>query len=204
MKKILALLLAALMMMTVLVACGEKTDENNNENIDENVTDNVNDDTAADTTEDTADESASAGLDGTLSEIIVKLNEQKTPEFMTGEIPVDLTDADSVKYMTGLDSAEKVKEAAAHESMMGSQAYSLVLVRLNDAADAEAVATEMKNGIDQRKWICVEADDLRVVASGDLVMLIMIDSEYASTVTAADYVDAFTALAGGSLDVDLK
>ena len=199
MKKILALLLAALMMMTVLVACGEKTDENNNENIDENVND-----TAADSNEDDADENASAGIEGTLSEIIVKLNEKKTPEFMTGEIPVDLADADAVKYMTGLDSAEKIKEAAVHESMMGSQAYSLVLVRVNDAADAEAVATEMKNGIDQRKWICVEADDLRVVASGDIVMLVMISTEYAEVITAADYVDAFTALAGGSLDVDLK
>ncbi len=201
MKKILALILAALMMMTVLVACGEKTD-NDDVNNDENVVDE-NDDTAGDTNDDTA-ENNDAAVAETPAEIIVKLNEHKQPQFMIGEIPVDLADADAVLYYTGLESAEKIKEVSVFEAMMGSQAFSVVVARLNDAADAEEVANGMKNGIDQRKWICVEADDLRVVAAGDLVMLVMISSEYAADVTAADYVDAFTSYVGGTLDVDLK
>ena len=123
---------------------------------------------------------------------------------MIGEIPVDLADPDAVLYYTGLESAEKIKEVSVFEAMMGSQAFSVVVARLNDAADAEEIANAMKNGIDQRKWICVEADDLRVVAAGDLVMLVMISSEYAADVTAADYVDAFTNYVGGTLDIDLK
>lgn len=200
MKKILALILAALMMMTVLVACGDKT-ENDDVNNDEVV--DSNDDTAADSNDDAA-ENNDAAVAETPAEIIVKLNEHKQPQFMIGEIPVDLADADAVLYYTGLESAEKIKEVSVFESMMGSQAFSVVVARLNDAADAEEVANGMKNGIDQRKWICVEADDLRVVAAGDLVMLVMISSEYAADVTAADYVDAFTNYVGGTLDIDLK
>ncbi|MBQ4054680.1 MAG: hypothetical protein IJD17_03120 [Clostridia bacterium] len=200
MKKILALILAALMMMTVLVACGDKT-ENDDVNNDEVV--DSNDDTAADSNDDAAENNDAAASE-TPAEIIVKLNEHKQPQFMIGEIPVDLADADAVLYYTGLESAEKIKEVSVFESMMGSQAFSVVVARLNDAADAEEVANGMKNGIDQRKWICVEADDLRVVAAGDLVMLVMISSEYAADVTAADYVDAFTNYVGGTLDIDLK
>lgn len=200
MKKILALILAALMMMTVLVACGDKT-ENNDVNNDEVV--DSNDDTAADSNDDAA-ENNDAAVAETPAEIIAKLNENKQPQFMIGEIPVDLADADAVLYYTGLESAEKIKEVSVFESMMGSQAFSVVVARLNDAADAEEVANGMKNGIDQRKWICVEADDLRVVAADDLVMLVMISSEYAADVTAADYVDAFTNYVGGTLDIDLK
>lgn len=194
MKKILALLLCAVMMMSVLVACGEKTEAPETDAP-------AADDTAADTEENKTPTTSESAL--SLSEIIVKLNEQKTPEFMTGEMPVDITDAEALKYMTGLGSAEKIKEAAVHESMMGAQAYSLVLVRLNNPADAEAVATEMKEGIDPRKWICVEADDMRVVACGDIVMLVMISSEYASAVTAEDYVNAFKVVVGEP-SVDLK
>lgn len=200
MKKILALILAALMMMTVLVACGDKT-ENDDVNNDEVV--DSNDDTAADSNDDAA-ENNDAAVAETPAEIIVKLNEHKQPQFMIGEIPVDLADADAVLYYTGLESAEKIKKISVFESMMGSQAFSVVVARLNDAADAEEVANGMKNGIDQRKWICVEADDLRVVAADDLVMLVMISSEYAADVTAADYVDAFTNYVGGTLDIDLK
>ena len=199
MKKILALILAALMMMTVLVACGDKTE--NGDDVNNDVVEN--DDTAADENNDSA-ENNDAAANETPAEIIVKLNEHKQPQFMTGEIPVDLADADAVLYYTGLASAEKIKEISVFESMMGSQAFSVVVARLNDAADAEEVANGMKNGIDQRKWICVEADDLRVVAAGDLVMLVMISSEYAADVTAADYVDAFTSYVGGTLDIDLK
>lgn len=205
MKKILALILAALMMMTVLVACGDKTetgDDVNNDIVE-------NDDTAADNNDDTAEnndsaENNDAAAGETPAEIIVKLNEHKQPQFMIGEISVDLADSDAVLYYTGLESAEKIKEVSVFEAMMGSQAFSVVVARLNDAADAEEVANGMKNGIDQRKWVCVEADDLRVVAAGDLVMLVMISSEYAADVTAADYVDAFTSYVGGTLDIDLK
>ena len=138
----------------------------------------------------------------TAEEIINAINEIDAPEFMHGVIPVDMTDADALKMFTGLDSADGIKEVAVCESMMGSQAYSLVVVKL-DGADAKTTAEAMKSGIDQRKWICVEADDLKVSGKGDTVMLIMVDSEYKESISAASVTEAFKTVCGGSLDFEI-
>ena len=120
-------------------------------------------------------------------------------EFMGGVMPVDLADPDSVKYMTGLDSADGIVEAAVFEPMMGSIAFSLVMVRTAEGTDAQTVAEAMKAGIDTRKWICVEADDLQVVSYGDVVMLIMVASD--SGMTSQSFVDAFAQVCGGDVTV---
>lgn len=117
---------------------------------------------------------------------------------------VDLTDANALKSFAGLDSADKISEVAVSEPMISSQAYSLVLVRISDSADAEEIAQAMKDGINPRKWICVEADDLCVVGYGDLLMLVMIDSQLADTITSAQLVDAFAELCGGDLTIDFQ
>lgn len=67
----------------------------------------------------------------------------------------------------------KYKEAIASESMTGSVAHSVVLIRLEDSKDAETVVKEIKEKADPRKWICVEAEKLYVLNKGDLVVLIM-------------------------------
>lgn len=139
----------------------------------------------------------------TLSEIIDMIYEKKPVEINVMTSSVDLTNADMLKYNTGLDSADKIKEAAVSEAMIGSQAYSLVLVRVNDSADAADVAQSMKDGINTAKWICVQADDLKVSAYNDLVLLIMVDSQLSDTVTSAEITDAFKEICGGTLSVEL-
>lgn len=139
----------------------------------------------------------------TLSEIIDMIYEKKPVEISVMTSSVDLTNADMLKYNTGLDSADKIKEAAVSEAMIGSQAYSLVLIRVNDSADAADVAQSMKDGINTAKWICVQADDLKVSAYNDLVLLIMVDSQLSDTVTSAEITDAFKEICGGTLSVEL-
>nr|WP_308742895.1 hypothetical protein [uncultured Anaerocolumna sp.] len=80
----------------------------------------------------------------------------------------------------------------------------MVLVRLNDANDGESVAKEMLKGIDPRKWICVEADDLQVVGHDDVIMLSMVSSSFKDSVTSQQLVDAFKEVCGGKLDIELK
>ena len=82
--------------------------------------------------------------------------------------------------------------------MAVSQAFSLVLARVADANDAEAVAKEMTDNIDTRKWICVGADEKVVAGYGDTVMLIMLDSQLG--LKAQSYVDAFKSVCGGDPD----
>ena len=136
---------------------------------------------------------------GTMEELLNKTIEQRPVEFMGGVIPIDLTDSTedglwAIKSYTGLEDAAQITEAAAYEPMMGSMAFSMVMVRLTDGAGAKAVAEAMKAGIDTRKWICVEADDLKVAGFGDVVMLIMVNSD--SGMTAQSFVDAFAKVAG--------
>ena len=82
--------------------------------------------------------------------------------------------------------------------MMGSIAFSMVMVRTAEGADAQTVAENMKSGIDTRKWICVGADDMLVAGYGEYVMLIMLDTGLG--LTAQSFVDAFQAVIGTELD----
>ena len=109
--------------------------------------------------------------------------------------PVDLSDADMVEYNTGLGSADKISEAVVSEAMMG-QPYSLVLVKVKDAADTAAVAQEMFDNINQRKWICVEADTKTVGYAEDVVMLFMVGSDFSEFATTETMMDAFKAAVG--------
>ena len=141
-------------------------------------------------------------VEGTMEELLNKVVEKQPVEFMGGTMPIDLTDTSDdgkwmVKNYTGLDSADAITEAAFFEPMMGSIPYSMVMVRTVEGADIKAVAEGMKNGIDQRKWICVEADDLQVASYEDVVLLIMVGSE--TGLTSQSYVDAFAQVCGGEV-----
>ena len=145
-----------------------------------------------------------AAPSGSPSDIIEKIYAKKTVELPLGTTELDLSDGEMFTAVTGLASSDKVKEAAYSESMIGSQAYSMVVVRVKKSKDAAAVADEMLNGINPAKWICVEADDVRVAAYDDLVMLIMVSSQLEETVTGKEIVSAFKKVCGGSLDVSKK
>ena len=145
-----------------------------------------------------------AAPSGSPSDIIDKIYAKKTVELPLGTTELDLSDGEMFTAVTGLASSDKVKEAAYSESMIGSQAYSMVVVRVKKSKDATTVADEMLNGINPAKWICVEADDVRVAAYDDLVMLIMVSSQLEETVTGKEIVSSFKKVCGGSLDVSKK
>ena len=175
MKKILALFLAA-MMALCFAACNKPADDNTD----------------------------GSGVSMSLNEIIDAVYKQNPLDLSLETDSVDISNADMLNSFTGLDSADKIKEAVVSEPMMGSQAYSFVLVRVKDAADAEEVANAMINGIDPRKWICVEADDVRVMVKGDVVALYMIDSEFGDEMSGDGIEAALTEVLGGSLDKVIK
>ena len=111
-------------------------------------------------------------VEGTLEEIMTKLyagiGEAELP-MMLGNIEVSKED---IQYYIGTNEVS-YKEALVSESGVGSIAHSVVLLRLNDAADAENVVSKVKESADPRKWLCVEAENVIVKSKGDLVVLIM-------------------------------
>ena len=160
--------------------------------------------------------------EGTLTAAVDAIYEKQPVEFMVGPaMEIDLTDAWAVKSYLGLGEVQEnengeaapaadfgIKEAVFSESMIGAQAYSLVLVRLNDSSKMEEIKKAMFEGIDTRKWICVEADQLRVVSCKDVILLVMASSQmaegladgmvnaFASTINGEAVEDAATVLNG--------
>ena len=143
-------------------------------------------------------------VEGTMEELLNKIVEIQPVEFMGMAMTLDLTDTSEdglwfISDNTGLSNADDITDAAFFGPMMGSIAYTMSMVRVKDGADVNAVAETMKNNIDTRKWICVEADDLQVVSYGNVVMLIMLDSQ--SGMTSQSFVDAFAQVCGGDVTV---
>ena len=107
-------------------------------------------------------------------------NENLFPSLMTQAI--DMSDTDSVKYMTGLSNTENIEAVVVSEPMMSSQAYSLVLVKVKSGANADSIAKEMSENIDMRKWICVSAEVLYATSTEDLAFLVMSSEDMAKPV----------------------
>jgi len=158
----------------------------------------------AETTAPTSTAPTSVLADKMLDDIVAMIYEKHPMELSLVTVEVALDDSYAVQSYLGLDSSEGIAKAVASESGFGSQAYSLVLCRVKDPSNAQSIARQMFEGIDQRKWICVEADDLMVSAFGDLVLLVMIDSDYADMATAQQLTDAFSAISNMKADLTLK
>jgi len=117
-----------------------------------------------------------ANVQGTLEEIMEKVYAGIREEQLPGSLANMPVDAESAEFYLGTTEVS-FKEALAREPMMSSQPHSVVLVRLNDAKDAEAAVAKIKENANPRKWICVEAKNVIVKSKGDLVILIMTDVE---------------------------
>ena len=126
----------------------------------------------------------SKNVEGTLTEIMDKIyadvKEDEIPMLETVNIleqdPETLDD--TIIYTIGTKDIE-YKEIYESRPMIGSIAYSVVLVRMEEGADIEAAKTAIKENVDPRKWFCVwvEPEDVIVKSKGDLIILIMVEDE---------------------------
>lgn len=107
--------------------------------------------------------------------------EDNLPPTLNTQI-VDVNNVDVLKSFTGLTSNENIDAVVASEPMIGSQAYSFVLVKVKDGADADSIAKEMSENIDTRKWICVQAEKLYATSVDNLAVLVMSSDEWATPV----------------------
>ena len=91
------------------------------------------------------------------------------------------SDDENVSYYLGVESLD-YKEAVASEPMIGSIAHSIVVVRMNEGADIEKAKQDIKDNVDPRKWVCVEAESVFVESKGDVIILIMSSNEKAEKI----------------------
>lgn len=124
-----------------------------------------------------------AEVQGTLEDIMSNLYEGIEEEQLPMALGnVELT-SENIESFVGTADIEYT-EAIANESMVGSIAHSVVLLRVESTTDAEAVVEKIKDNVNPRKWICVEASNVVVKNKGNLVVLIMSNEELAPKLEA--------------------
>ena len=114
---------------------------------------------------------------GSLEDIMTKvyqdIKEEERPMGLANTVVTD----ENIEYYLG--SKIEYKEALASESMTGSIAHSVVLIRTKENADVEKIKETIKENVNPRKWICVgvEKEDVIIKSKGDLIILIIVEDE---------------------------
>ncbi len=75
-------------------------------------------------------------------------------------------------------------EAWVSEPLIGSIPHFVGLLRVPEGADAEKTQSEIEEKLDPRKWVCVEAEKTEVIRRGDLILVVMSDSDAAAKAAA--------------------
>lgn len=108
----------------------------------------------------------------------------KLVDGVTGEMSVmtDVIPADMYEYyaIPAVDGAYAVVSAP----MMSSIAHEVVLVEVPEGTDAETVADQMRENMNPRKWVCVEAEETWVKTSGQYVVMVMSAKDMADEIAA--------------------
>lgn len=150
----------------------------------------------------TPETGAEITADAELSGIVDQIYEAYPVELMMMTTSaVDLSDESWLTYNTGLTAEQGalVDAGVLSESMTGSQAYSMVLLRVKDEADAQTIADAVLNNVQMNKWVCTMADKARVVTFGDKVLFVMSNSELADVDAL---IDAVSDALGVTFDYD--
>ena len=123
-------------------------------------------------------------MESVYEEMYADVSEEERPMLATVNVlekTEDMTDEDvkaQVEYAIGTTDIE-YKEIYESKPMIGSIAYSVVLVRMEENSDIEAAKEAIKENVNPRKWICAEVaeEDVIVKRKGDLIILIMGENE---------------------------
>ena len=114
-------------------------------------------------------------INGNLEDLMTKVyNGISSEELPMGLQNITLNE-DNLEYYIGTSDI-KWEEALASESLVGSIAHSVVLVRMaGDATqeDIEEAKKKIEENVNPRKWVCVEAENVIVESNGNLIILIM-------------------------------
>ena len=131
--------------------------------------------------------------DSVLSEDLTKIvekiyetanfDDKEMNDYLKGYENITLDKSNADMYLG--DSNIDFKEGICSEPSMNAIAYELVLLRLDDNADVEAVKKQIKENANPRKWICVEAEEVVVENVGNVVLFLMADKEEATPIKEA-------------------
>ena len=102
------------------------------------------------------------------------------PELTTEEI--NLKEGELVESLTGLKSTDDINTLVVSEPVMGSQALEVAVIKTKEKADITSMMQNIKDNVNMRRWICVSAEKLYIVNSGDVIFMVMADSDWAKSI----------------------
>ena len=113
-------------------------------------------------------------------ETIYKNLSDELPELTTEEI--NLKESELVESLTGLKSTDDINTLVVSEPVMGSQALEVAVIKTKEKTDNEAMMQNIKDNVDMSRWICVSAEKLYIVNSGDVIFMVMADNDWAKSI----------------------
>lgn len=113
-------------------------------------------------------------------ETIYKNLADELPELTTEEI--NLKESELVESLTGLKSTDDINTLVVSEPVMGSQALEVAVIKTKEKTDNEAMMQNIKDNVDMSRWICVSAEKLYIVNSGDVIFMVMADNDWAKSI----------------------
>ncbi len=102
------------------------------------------------------------------------------PELTTEEI--NLKESELVESLTGLKSTDDINILVVSEPVMGSQALEVAVIKTKEKTDITSMMQNIKDNVDMSRWICVSAEKLYIVNSGDVIFMVMADSDWAKSI----------------------
>ena len=113
-------------------------------------------------------------------ETIYKNLADELPELTTEEI--NLKESELVESLTGLKSTDDINTLVVSEPVMGSQALEVAVIKTKEKADITSMMQNIKDNVNMRRWICVSAEKLYIVNSGDVIFMVMADNDWAKSI----------------------
>lgn len=190
MKKTLLILLA-IVLAFAMVACS-KDDNNNNDNIGGDIIDNnpdngddneefediignVDDNDANVDNDEDADNNGDDELPAdSLGAMLLKVIDGVVPEEMWTET-AEITD-ETFQNFFFIEPIEGY-EAWVNVAGMSSIAHEISLLRVSEGTDVEALAKQIEDSLNPRKWVCVEAEKTAVVVKDNIILVTMSRTE---------------------------
>ena len=102
------------------------------------------------------------------------------PSLDTDEISTD--DTEMVKSLTGLETTDMIDSIVVSQPMMNAQALEVAVIKTREKANINNMMDEIKNNVNMNRWICVSADKLYIASSGDVIFMVMADSDWAKNI----------------------
>lgn len=86
--------------------------------------------------------------------------------------PIDMSSSDDMLYVLGVENVTGMEKGAVMEPMMSSIAFSLVVLKFDNADNASSAAQTLYDAAPQQKWLCVMPEGVFTKVINDTYLIV--------------------------------